>query len=179
MKRLFVLFLTATFSLTLLSPFVKADTTPRVSTEAEITSNPVGHTYEDTDLISIWRVTRQGSIYSPVSVTSKVTIIRQENPHAYYVTKRELMSQTFKSYFDIYPSAQFGPRELNIRGQIQHLPKSGSYIIGAPYTAQGILSDDPISFDRNGYGASYGKTGFFAGSGAIQFDNTGQVDFNW
>lgn len=141
--------------------------------------------YEDTDLISIWRVTTSGHIYSPVSVLTKVTIDYTVSAPTggaaplYNVTKREVYSQTLKGYFAVYPNAQFGPISLSIRGNDVPLTTLGSYIVDSNYQAVGYYNSSSASYSVSGGSAGVGKTGFFAGLGGFQIDNTAQVDFNW
>lgn len=91
----------------------------------------------DTDLISIWRVTTSGYIYSPVSVTTTVHINSTTSGSNLVATKRELTSMTPDGSFSVYPSATWGPGLLNLRGSNVSLPKRGDYIWDPAYEFSG------------------------------------------
>ncbi|REK75951.1 hypothetical protein [Paenibacillus paeoniae] len=135
--------------------------------------------FEDTDIISIWRVTTSGYIYSPVSVTTLVTIEYTNSPSIYYVNYRQVYSQTMASYWAVYPNAQFGPVSLNIRGENVSIPTQGTYLYNPSYRVVGYYNNSSKSYVKNESSTGNGVTGFFGGAGAFQVDNTAQVDFNW
>ncbi|MGG4034310.1 hypothetical protein ABEV74_11505 [Paenibacillus cisolokensis] len=136
--------------------------------------------YEDTDIISVWRVTQQGHIYSPVSVTTLVTINANGVGSNYVATYREVYSQTFANYWTIYPNAQFGPVELVLRGSSVPLPNRGTYIHDPDYRVVGLYNNTQQTYPGAAEAApGRGVSGFFAGSGGYQIDNTAQVDFTW
>lgn len=133
---------------------------------------------EDTDLISIWRVTSSGYIYSPVSVTTTVQINSTTSGSDLVATRRELISQTHVGSFDVYPNATFGPGLLNLRGSNVNLPNQGSYIHDPDYVVAGKYNDSSATYS-NSPSSAYGQTVFMAGSGGFQIDNTASVDFTW
>ncbi|MBP2001136.1 hypothetical protein J2Z69_002179 [Paenibacillus shirakamiensis] len=134
--------------------------------------------YTDTDLISIWRVTNTGSIYSPVSVKTEVSINATTSGNNWLATKRELVSQTLRDAFLSYPNANFGPGLLNLRGSNVTLDTRGSYIYDPAYTLIGKLTTTSQIYSPNAQ-AGYGQSVFYGGSGSFQVDSTASVDFNW
>ncbi|MNI22635.1 hypothetical protein D3C87_1213260 [compost metagenome] len=134
--------------------------------------------FKDTDLISIWRVTSNGYIYSPVSVTTEVNINATTSGSNWLATKRELISQTFADAFSVYPSAKFGNGVLNLRGSNVTLDKIGSYIFDPAYTLVGKYTTAQQTYSPNSE-SGYGQSVFYGGNGSFQVDSTASVDFQW
>lgn len=136
--------------------------------------------FEDTDLLSIWRVSSTGYIYTPVSIYTKATIYYTVNSPNYNVTKREVYSRVLRSVYDNYPSAQFGPNKLVIRGGTVIIPTKGSYMDNVSFFWDGYYNDTPTTYPISSTGSGYGQTKFIAGVGGYQpGDSTTQVDFTW
>lgn len=137
--------------------------------------------YEDTDWLSCWRVTSQGSIYTPVSLTARVMIDSVQVSGSDFITmKREdMIAETLSQYWASFPNASLNVGTLYLRGITQSLPWDGTYWSDPSYTKKGKYNDSQQLFDLNYSSSNYGKAVFFTGSGGMQTNNTAQVDFTW
>lgn len=178
MTKVKTLILTAIILPVLLIGGNSAQSVHAASVNEESVIKPLAFFPEDTDLISIWRVANGGYIYSPVSVTSYVSIYSTTSGSNLLATKRELVSKTFLSAWDVYPNATFGPGILNIRGSNVSLPNYGSYLSDPNWAMIGKYNDTQALYSSTS-GSGYGQSVFVGGSGSFQVDTTGQVDFTW
>lgn len=143
-------------------------------------ANATSVMYEDTDLLNCWRVTSQGYIYTPVSLTAKVLINYEQVSGQDFITmyREDLIASTLAQYWASYPNATMNVGTLNIRGTNQSLPNVGTYLYDPSYVVTGRYNDTQKIFGTTP-SAGYGQAVFFCGTGGYQTNNTAQVDFNW
>ncbi|MFB6367733.1 hypothetical protein ACFCP7_27600 [Paenibacillus elgii] len=136
--------------------------------------------YQDTDLLNCWRVTTQGSIYTPVSLTAQVLINSEQVSGQDFITmhREDLIAETLSQYWASFPNASLNVGQLNIRGTDQSLPNDGTYWSSSSSRIVGKYNDSQRTFNVNP-AASYGTAVFFVNSGGYQLNNTAQVDFTW
>ncbi|WP_144028733.1 hypothetical protein [Paenibacillus tyrfis] len=136
--------------------------------------------YENTNLLNCWRVSTQGSVYTPVSLTARVLINSEQVSGQDFITmyREDLIAETLSQYWGSFPNASLNVGQLNIRGTGQSLPNDGTYWSSPSYRVVGKYNDSQRTFNLSS-GASNGTAVFFVNSGGYQLNNTAQVDFTW
>lgn len=136
--------------------------------------------YTDTDLLNCWRVSGTRYVYTPVSITTTVSVdfTVDYSSGRIYVSRWDLSGRVLNNTFTVL-GGTLTVGNLNVRGVNHSLPNVSSYFSDPNYTVYGRNWTGTESYSSSSSSA-YGQSIYIVDhTMGYQTNTTGQVDFSW